>query len=273
MTNPYFISGPALVSFSGGRTSAYMLHEILKAHDGRLPSDVNVCFANTGKEREETLRFVHECGTRWNVRVHWLEWRDTEQGFEEVGFNSASRNGEPFDALIAKKKMPPNWKTRFCTQYLKVLTMTDYMSSWGWTPGTYTEVVGLRHDEGRRLLDMYARNETDGRRCFAPLSKARVTKADVMAFWRSQPFNLALAPGEGNCDLCFLKSRKTRLALIKQRPESPGWWISKEEQTGGWFDRRDLYSELAAEAKQQGDLFIDDDEHDAECGLYCAEAA
>lgn len=37
----------------------------LDAHDGRLPEDVVVQFANTGKEREETLVFVRECGERW----------------------------------------------------------------------------------------------------------------------------------------------------------------------------------------------------------------
>lgn len=75
MTSPYLIEGPALISFSGGRTSGYMLWHILDAHGGALPADVHVCFANTGKEREETLRFVHDCETHWGVRIHWLEWR------------------------------------------------------------------------------------------------------------------------------------------------------------------------------------------------------
>src|SRR5580704_16732204 len=108
--NPYLINGPALISFSGGRTSAYMLHEILSAHGGKLPDDVHVCFANTGKEREETLRFVHECSVRWGVHVNWIEYRDNAEGFEVVGYNSASRNGEPFQAIIDKKKRLPNWK-------------------------------------------------------------------------------------------------------------------------------------------------------------------
>ena len=40
MLNPYLIKGPALISFSGGRTSGYMLNHILEAHGGRLPDDV-----------------------------------------------------------------------------------------------------------------------------------------------------------------------------------------------------------------------------------------
>ncbi len=64
MSDPFHITGPALISFSGGRTSGYMLWRILQAHGGTLPDDVYVTFANTGKEREETLRFVYECGSR-----------------------------------------------------------------------------------------------------------------------------------------------------------------------------------------------------------------
>ena len=44
-------------------------------------------------------------------------------------------------------------------------------------------------------------------------------------FWQSQPFDLRLLSVngrtlEGNCDLCFLKPQRQRLALIKARPKS-----------------------------------------------------
>lgn len=54
--SPFLVAGPALISFSGGRTSAFMLHEILATHGGQLPPDVHVAFANTGKEHDA------ECG-------------------------------------------------------------------------------------------------------------------------------------------------------------------------------------------------------------------
>lgn len=49
MRNPCKIEGPAVISFSGGRTSGMMLRAILDAHGGTLPADVRVLFANTGK--------------------------------------------------------------------------------------------------------------------------------------------------------------------------------------------------------------------------------
>ena len=271
--NPYYITGPALISFSGGRSSAFMLHQIVCAHGGKLPDDVVVVFANTGKEREETLRFVHECSSRWGVHVRWVEWRDGKSGFEEVGFNSASRNGEPFSKLIAKKQRLPNWKERWCTQYLKVEAMFGLMVSLGHPPGTYAETIGLRHDEGHRILKGIGRAEKDSRIVRYPLAKAKAVKADVMAFWREQPFDLGLEPWEGNCDLCFMKGRGMRKRIIRDSPSLSDWWVA-EETKWGFFDRRDLVSELVAEVAKSPELFdlTLEDEYDVECGLSCGDA-
>ena len=267
-SDPFLIPGPAALSFSGGRTSGYMLRRVLDAYNGELPHDIVPVFANTGKEREETLRFVHDCESRWSVKVRWIEWRAGRPGFEEVGYNSASREGEPFAALIAKKKITPNWQMRFCTQYLKVQAMTDFIASLGWDKG-YREIIGLRHDEGHRLLKMFERNDKFGRDCVAPLAKAKVVERDVLAFWRAQPFDLDLEPGEGNCDLCFLKGRGLRKELIRRRPTSADWWIAQERSVNGFFCRRDSYAGLQSEVHQSPDLFDASDEHDVECGLLC----
>lgn len=274
MGDPFLIKGPAQISFSGGRSSAYMLGRIIQAHGGTLPDDVHVCFANTGKEREETLRFVYECEARWNVRIRWLEYRGgTEKHieFEEVDFNSASRFGEPFDALIAKKKGLPNWQARWCTSFLKVLPMQAFMRSQGLA--AHLEVIGLRADEPWRLLKMRARNDEDGRQCRAPLEGAGITKREVLTFWRNQEFDLRLEAGAGNCDLCFMKGAKLRASLIRFNPGMADWWVQKEAG-GHFFDRRTRYATITADIARSPDLFAHDsdadDEHDAECGLWCA---
>ena len=130
MSDPFKIDEPTVISFSGGRTSAYMLWRVLQSNNG-LPEEAIVVFANTGKEEEATLEFVRDCETNWGVEIHWLEYRNSEKKFERVTFETASRNGEPFEALIRKKKYLPNVVARFCTQELKVLTIDRYMKSLG----------------------------------------------------------------------------------------------------------------------------------------------
>lgn len=259
--NPYLCTGPTLISFSGGRTSAYMLFKILEAHGGVLPHDVHVTFANTGKEREETLRFVHECATRWNVRVHWLEWLPRTRGtklvdrFQEVGFNSASRDGTPFATLIRRKQYLPNSQMRYCTIELKIRIMGEFMRSLGYKQ--WANVIGLRYDEPMRVFKALARNDTGKERhtSVMPLSKAKVTVADVRRFWSQQDFDLQLMSHEGNCDLCFLKGRKKRAEIVRRSPEMADWWIEQEAfaksirrnpQSGARFIKDESYTDHRA---------------------------
>ena len=288
--NPYFIQGPALLAFSGGRTSAYLLRKHLDAHGGQLPDDVHVTFANTGKEREETLRFVHECATRWNVRVRWLEWIDREgkdtdaaARFNEVGFNSASRDGEPFRRLIARKKYLPNAVSRFCTAELKVNTMKRFMLAQGYDK--WTNIVGLRADEMRRIAKQQKRNDEGKERWLStwPLLHAGVTKADVWRFWLGknvnprdpiyplpQGFDLGLWPYEGNCDYCFLKGEQVLAFQERERPGSIDDWIGMEALAGARFVTEYQYATIKHNVARQPLLIPIDPMHleaEGECGV------
>ena len=146
--DPYRIAGPAVISFSGGRISGYMLRRILDAHGGALPSDVAVVFANTGKERPETLDFVAQCGARWNVRIVWVEYDwDAPHRTRLVSHNSASRNGEPFEALIDRKGFVPNPRMRFCTSFFDLLRDKAAVNAM------------LRHIGGKRVADANVTND------------------------------------------------------------------------------------------------------------------
>lgn len=301
--SPFFITGPALISFSGGRTSAMMLFLILWAHGGKLPADVYVCFANTGKEREETLRFVYEIGVHFGVHIYWLEWRWRAGGregrevppskrFEEVGLNSASRNGEPFEALINRKRMLPNVAIRFCTAELKIDTMKQFMLANGHKK--WTNAVGLRADEIRRINKQKKRNDKGKERftTFWPLLKGDIRVRDVWKFWLggnadpkrlTEPlplgFDLGLYPYEGNCDACFLKGEKILGHLAREKSGILDWWIDIEERLAAigldkpemaQFHQDRTYRGIAKDVERQP-LLIELDwrelEFDAECGV------
>ncbi len=287
--DPFKIEGPALISFSGGRTSGYMLWRILQAHGGTLPDDVKVTFANTGKEMPQTLDFVRDCGERWGVNIAWLEYRriDGKHAIAVVDYETASRNGEPFSAIIAERKMLPNPTVRFCTVELKIRTMARYgRRELGWHE--FDKIVGLRADEPRRVSRMRGRSErsaeTGEREVLMPLADAGVTKRDVETFWRKQNFTLGLptingTTPAGNCDLCFLKSAATVQGMMRDTPTLAAWWIeaeaeAKRQHYGKNIDivrfRKDRpsYAEMFKAVKEQRafDFGIQDEIIDCFCG-------
>lgn len=227
LPHPYRITGPAKISFSGGRTSAYMLRKILDAHGGQLPDDVHVLFANTGKELDETLDFVHACSQRWGVPVHWIERDpDSETGYREVTYETAARAGEPFQRLIEDRNYLPNPVTRFCTQELKIRAMKAWMMDHGYEH--WTNVIGLRHDEPRRVTRIRSSTEKDRWGIDLPLDDAGVVVADIDAYWKASPFDLGLKKWEGNCDICFLKGKAKRMRIMRDTPSAAHWWIAQE---------------------------------------------
>lgn len=249
--NPYLLDRPFVVSFSGGRTSGYMLRQILDAHGGRLPDDGMVIFANTGKERPETLDFVERCSLEWGVGVTWLEFRRWLSdpgpapgrwtckprkarhwtGLEEVNYATASRDGRPFSEVIDSKGILPNVAHRYCTQWLKIKTSWRYARNvLGWK--TYTNAIGLRWDEPNRSVKPDPKS-TPGEDPVCPLKPAKVTRETVMDFWSRQPFDLQLRPDEGNCDLCFLKGQGKLSRLMRDRPDLAAWWVEQERRFKG----------------------------------------
>jgi len=264
--NPYKILEPTVISFSGGRTSAYMLYKVLEAHDGKLPEEAIVVFANTGKEEEETLKFVKACSDNWNVKIHWVEYQFAEKPsdrWKEVDFETASRNGEPFMAMIHESTgYLPNPVARICTAYLKIRTIHNFLKAKGWKHNENMDWVGIRADEQRRAAKI-ARERT-------PLVVDGVTKETVGNFWKSQPFDLGLpnmngVTMHGNCDLCYLKPVHQIVSLIKEKPSRADWWIEAEKsvqtsnKTFGDGDRfrkdRPSYAELKKFALSQQDMF------------------
>lgn len=279
--NPYLIKEPAAISFSGGRTSAYMLYRIWDAHEGRLPDDVIVCFANTGKEMPQTLDFVHQCSVEWGIPIVWLECRcrqgnDGENKFVYetvvVNYETASRNGEPFEQLITARSYLPNPVARFCTAELKVRRISDYLESVGM--GNPLHLIGIRADEPARAIKMHNK-KTEGHDCYCPLYVDGITKEDVGRFWQDNYFDLMLPNNNGttvlgNCDLCFLKGMNKRLSIMSAMPELSDWWSEQEEKINGTF-RADQpsYKKLKEIAITQQDFFGYVGDIDIPC--YCGD--
>jgi 3'-phosphoadenosine 5'-phosphosulfate sulfotransferase (PAPS reductase)/FAD synthetase len=257
-----------------------MLWCILQAHAGKLPDEAVVCFANTGKEEEATLRFVDRCSREWGVEIHWLEYQyqtEPSQRFKRVTFETAARDGQPFFELIDQNGSPylPNPVARICTAKLKIRVIHHYLKSLGFEHDENSDWVGIRADEMRRAAKM-DRSRT-------PLVAAGVTKEVVGNFWKAQPFDLELpnmngVTMHGNCDLCFMKPAHQIMSLIQEKPERALWWMKMEAHAnssnktygdGAKFRKdRPSYAEMYKFSHQQTDMF---DKNEEGISCFCGD--
>jgi 3'-phosphoadenosine 5'-phosphosulfate sulfotransferase (PAPS reductase)/FAD synthetase len=268
IASPYTLpDGKVQVGLSGGRTSARMLWEIRNANGGELPDRVCVVFTNTGREMAETLDFLRDIENVWGVEVVWLEYRPAPPWFEIVSYETASRNGEPFEAMIRKERYLPNQSQRIWTKILKVLTAKRFLVSKGWK--NWTSAIGFRADEMHRVKKP-KRNERWTN--WYPLADAGVSKHSVIEFWEKQNFNLRLMTvngscPDGNCDGCFLKSQAHLAGFYRRLPDRAEWWPRMEamatditdKPSGARFNKAFARRELHEFIEKQSDWIFNDE--------------
>jgi hypothetical protein len=203
-----------IVSASGGRTSMMMAiwaDEVLSD-----TYDIKYLFCNTGQEHEETLKFVKRVSEAWELDITWLE-AVTHKGrkgctYKEVTFETASRNGEPFEAMI-KKYGIPNKGYPHCNRELKLNPMFDWRRK-NFVGAKFA--VGIRLDEMDR---MSTKAEEYG--VIYPFISMRPTyKQDVLDWWMDYPeLDLRIPEHHGNCKWCWKKSDRKIKTIALDNPE------------------------------------------------------
>lgn len=205
------------ISFSGGRTSAYMLWRILNSDHGY--DEVVTLFANTGQEHPETLVFVDQVDRAFGANVVWLEAvirPESKKGTRHkvVDLVTAHRGGGLF-ADFARKYGLPSQSAPGCTRDLKLNPMKSYLRSIGWRARSYDTAIGIRADE----MDRIAKDAVRERKVY-PLIRDGITKGDVRRWWSAQPFDLTISEPFGNCVWCWKKSDRKLATLAREYPEA-----------------------------------------------------
>jgi hypothetical protein len=221
------------VSFSGGRTSAFMARWLqLNVSD---KYDLLYIFANTGCEHERTLEFIQECDEAWSMDIKWVEavahyGERKSCTHKYVDFESASRKGEPFEAVIAKYGIP-NQAFPHCTRETKLNPIKSCMKELGF--GKAWTAVGIRSDE----LDRMVEDRKDKRIVYPLIEWYPCDEDQIKEWWRSQPFDLDLARQYGNCVWCWKKSLRKHLTLLKENTEYYDF-PKQMEKHYGWAGNR-----------------------------------
>jgi hypothetical protein len=215
------------ISFSGGRTSAYMTKLILDNWSDQY--EFIVTFANTGLEHPKTLEFVHNCDTHFGFNTVWLE-AVVHQGrvactHKIVDYVSAARKGEPFEEVI-KKYGIPNMAFPYCTRELKINPMNSYLRSLGFDYRTIPTAIGIRDDEKRRVSKVASANNIE-----YPLIDVWPSDKDmILDWWEEQAFDLGIDEFEGNCQGCYKKSIKKHFMQIARDPSVYDFHRRMEQQ-------------------------------------------
>ncbi len=223
-----------VVSFSGGRTSAYLCHLMVELY-GR--ENVDFVYMDTGAEHPKTYEFIKKVNESLNLNLTCLRGdfsRPIGGGvcFTVVDIDDINPDGAPFSEMM-KKYGAPYIGGMFCTDRMKLKPFKKYCDD-KYGKGNYETWLGIRADEPRRLT------EKKGIRYLAEISDFE--KEDVINFWSGKDFDLGIPEQLGNCVFCPKKSKLKLAAAQRDEPELYSDWLDMlyddsvrvDDKTGHW---------------------------------------
>lgn len=206
-------------SVSAGYSSVMMA---LKIKEWYPDHNIIYAMANTSKERKESLEFMNKCDEYFGLNMTWIEAEfNMKSGdgvdFKIVDYSELKRNGEIFEQGIKKLGIPSKINT-WCNRDMKIVPLKKFADS-VFGLNNYSIAVGLRADEMDRVKEAYFTNNT-----FYPLLDNKIDTKARNKFWNDKPIQINLPAYKGNCELCFKKSNRKLMTIIKEEPEIIKWW-------------------------------------------------
>jgi 3'-phosphoadenosine 5'-phosphosulfate sulfotransferase (PAPS reductase)/FAD synthetase len=186
--------------------------------------DHNIIYAmaNTSKERAESLEFMNKCDEYFGLNMYWIEAdfnmkRGDGVDFKIVKYSELKRNGEIFETGIKKLGIASKINA-WCNRDMKIVPLKKFADSI-FGLDNYSIAVGIRADEMDRVKESYFTNNT-----FYPLLDNGISTKDRNKFWSDKPIQINLPAYKGNCELCFKKSNRKLMTIIKEEPQIINWW-------------------------------------------------
>jgi len=199
-----------IVSFSGGRTSAYLVYVIEGMRQRGEIDNVHYVFMDTGAEHPKTYEFIKNVVNHFKIDLVCIRAKinpkhgvgTTYQIVDEIGCDM-----KPWKDFVNKYGTPYS-HIAHCTARLK----TDPYEKWiKENFKEYTTWLGIRADEPQRL------RKRPNVKYLADVSDYE--KEDILEFWRSMPFDLNLSEWLGNCVFCVKKGTNKIALAAMDEPE------------------------------------------------------
>lgn len=213
--------GKQIISFSGGRTSAYLCY-LLK----QTGVDVDVIFMDTGAEHPKTYDFVRKCNEYFGLSITCLRTvvnpiKGKGVTYKVVPVEDIQQDLEPYFDMC-KKYSTPYTHGAFCTKTMKTVPFQKYCDG-KYGKGSYNVWLGIRADEPKRL----PKEKKVGYSYLADISEFE--KQDIIDFWREMPFDLEITEFLGNCVFCVKKGNNKLAIAAKDEPQMAANFIKMIE--------------------------------------------
>lgn len=212
-----------IVSFSGGRTSAYLVYlmEQKRKNEGW---DVEYIFMDTGGEHPKTYEFVKQTAETFGIDLICLRTvvnygQRKSCDYKVVNINDCKADLVPFKQVIKKYGVPKNHMPH-CTLHMKTSPFKSYCKDhYGKSGVDYVTWLGIRIDEPRRI------KVQEEIKYMADISDFDAD--DVMDWWGEQSFDLGFDVNSGwlgNCVFCHKKSNSKIALAAMDEPEMLKDW-------------------------------------------------
>lgn len=211
-----------VVSFSGGRTSAYLVH-LMEQKRSVEGWDVSYIFMDTGAEHPKTYDFIRNVVRHFGIDLVCLRGDFNQplgvgHAYRVVGIDEIGHDLSPFSSMC-NKYGTPSVSGKWCTSRMKQEIHDMYCDD-VYGKDNYVTWIGIRADETKRLGGI---GRTEYIRYLAEIDDAE--KTDVLSFWSKMPFNLEIDEWLGNCVFCFKKSDLKLAAAQRDEPELYIKWL------------------------------------------------
>lgn len=208
-----------LISFSGGRTSAYMTHLILngclKNQYTQKYDEIRPVFLNTSCEHSDTYRFIRDCVKHFNWHnlavLQGVFYQSGKNDFIETTIDACDKTGETF--LSAAKRYKGFSFLRACTRELKLGVFNRFVAK-NYKDCIVDRAIGIRADEPLRYKQKHG--------FIYPLVEDKPSfKFEILDFFRQFDFDLKIPEYLGNCIYCYCKSEPKLMKAIQETQNTP----------------------------------------------------
>ncbi len=213
-----------VVSFSGGRTSAYLCKVMI---DKFGKDNVDFIFMDTGAEHPKTYEFIRKVNKHFDLNLTCLRGDFNQplgkgHSYKIVSINDICADLKPYKDMVDKYGTP-TVASGWCTSRMKEETHDKYCND-KYGKGNYQTWIGIRADEPRRLGGI---GKKEALKYMAEITDAE--KQDILNYWSKMPFDLGIDEWLGNCVFCFKKSNLKLAAAQRDEPELYMQWLDMVE--------------------------------------------